>query len=80
MKSKNKWVCKLTGFLCDFATDIFHGGNKWLDRLAFFLCAYASITFFWGYLSDTGVPFVWVLFVVFPSITIYKLFEWLWTR
>ena len=49
---------------------------KWL---AVFLWAYMTISFFLGLWTNIGVPFFWVILIVFPSIALYKIAEWLWT-
>jgi len=54
--------------------------NVWLDRLSFFLCGYILVTYYWATFTNTGVPWAWVLCVVFPSVGIYLLFKWLWSK
>jgi len=77
---KSKWLHQLLIYVCNAATNIFHSDNRWLDRLALFLCGYATVTFFLATYTNTGLPFAWTIFVVYPSIGIYLFFQWLWTR
>jgi len=54
--------------------------KKWVDRLSVFLCGYILVTYYWATFTNTGVPWAWVLCVVFPSVGIYLLFKWLWSK
>jgi len=52
---------------------------KYLAALAIFLWLYMTISFFLAMITNTGIPFFWVILIVYPSIALYKIAEWLWT-
>lgn len=49
-----------------------------LEALATFLTLYMLCFFCFGVATESGVPYFWVLFCVYPSFTIYILATWLW--
>ena len=53
--------------------------EKRLKYLAAFLWAYMIISFFLGVITNAGVPFFWLILIVYPSIGLYLLAKWLWT-